>query len=50
MFEAETGTGWANIFGYYRGFHLGRPKGVMILRNGHHPVAEGRACSLSPPG
>jgi hypothetical protein len=49
MFEAETGTGWRNIFGYYRGLRFSPPKGVMVLRNGHAPIVEGRACSISPP-
>ena len=49
MFEAEGRTGWRNICSYYRGFHVGRPKGIMILRNGHEPVREGRAVELQPP-
>lgn len=48
--EAKTDAGWRNISGYYRAFsHLGRPKGIMILRNGHEPIVEGRAKSISPP-
>lgn len=47
MFEAETDAGWASISSYYRGVHLGRRKGVTILRNGHEPIVEGRACSVS---
>jgi hypothetical protein len=49
MFEAETDSGWTNISSYYKGFHFSRPKGVMVLRNGHDPVVEGRASSISPP-
>ena len=49
IFQAETGPGWTNIFGYYNGLHFSRPKGVMILRNGQDPIVEGRACSIAPP-
>lgn len=44
--ESETDAGWVNIASYYKGIHFGRPNGIMILRNGHDPILEGRARSL----
>jgi hypothetical protein len=48
-FEKAAGSGWDRVYWYARGLHLGRPKGVMILRNGHDPVVQGRAAQLPLP-
>lgn len=47
--EEETETGWQQVSGYAPGFHLGAAKGVMILRNGHAPILEGRAVEVPLP-
>ena len=48
-FETENENGWVQVTGYARGFHIGRPAGTMILRNGHETLREGRAINMSPP-
>jgi hypothetical protein len=48
-FEKAAGPGWNRVYWYGRGVRVGRPQGVMILRNGHEPVVHGRATELSLP-
>jgi hypothetical protein len=47
--EEETDAGWTQVSGYSRGLHFGAARGVMILRNGHDPILEGRAVEIPLP-